>query len=253
MFKPFGRRVFAGWVVALALTGCAPDEEAALASGKEEGGLAKTEQGVSVITGYDLAVRTGTYTLRGYIMPQWTAPSSHSPTDWLGLYTAGTATADSAYLNFQHVANKGRTTAFATAIRLPATLSTTASYEVRYETDNAFNQAARSSSFRVKATPTLACASASFTASDTVPTAHFVNVGKSSGPVTFNYDMYGAKDRLQVWTDDDRLLVDTGCVATYNTININNTYPNNRLLVVSLPACDIADPTGSYEWNVVCP
>jgi hypothetical protein len=255
MFKHSRRHVFASLAVALALTGCAPEPEmeAPVPAVKEEGGIGKTEQGVSVIPGYDVELWTGTYTQRGYIMPRWTAPSNHSQTDWLGLYKAGAATPNDAYLNFQHVANKGRTTQFGSAIRVPATLPTTDSYEVRYQTDNTFNLAARSTSFRVKATPTLACASATFSGDD-LPTAHFVNLGKSSGQVAFSFNMYSVKDRLQVWTDDDRLLFDSGCVAVSRNVTLNDTYPNNRLLVLSLPSCDITSYGGTgYDWTMGCP
>jgi hypothetical protein len=253
MFKPSVRHVFAGLAAALALTGCAPESEMTpLPEVREEGRLGEREQGISEVVGYDIEAQDGTYTQRGYIMPRWIATSNHNPTDWIGLFQVGAA--NDAYWNFEHVANKGRTKGKASRIRIPANMPTTNNYEVRYMAGNNFDSAiARSYSFKVKATPTVNCSSTSQITGGLVPTAHFINLGKSSGAFSVGFDALDAMDRFQVWTDDDRLLYDSGCISGYRTPVIDSNYPNNRVLVLTLPLCEVDGISTGWTLNVECP
>jgi len=250
MFESKGRHVFAGLAVAMAITGCTPDERSAGAR-LEEGPPAQYEQSISVITGYDINVRAGTYTREGYILPRWIGPSTKGNTDWIGLYKVGTP--DDAPLSLQYV-GKG-TRALANQIRIPASLSTADRYEVRYLRRNIHEVAARSSAFSIKATPTLACASAYFANSELVPSAHYVSLGQTSGKVTFSFNHYGGiKDRVVVWSDD-AIVYDSGCTATSATVTLNYTNPNSRLLVTAYPTCDVVDNDAwsDLDWSMSCP
>ncbi|HYO66588.1 MAG TPA: hypothetical protein VEU33_10935 [Archangium sp.] len=254
MFKSKGSHVFASLAAALAITGCAPGEQLEGAAGTEEGPTASSEQSVSVITGYDLYLRAGTYTRGGYILPQWSGPSTKGNIDWIGLYKVGAP--DNAYLNLQYVGKGLKGTG--TQIRVPDSLSTADRYEVRYLRSNTFEVAARSSAFAIKATPTLACASASIAnAPWELPAAHYVSLGKTSGKVSFYYHHGTAgetRDRTQVWSDNE-LLFDTGCTNGTNTVTLNYTNANSRLLVTTQPGCDgsTGDYWSTHDWSLSCP
>ncbi len=70
-------------------------------------------------------------------------------------------------------------------------------------------------------------------------------MGKSSGPVSFAFNTGAIRDRFQVWTDDDQLLYDSGCVSAGLTRTIDSNYPNNRVLVLTLTSTMVAARAGT--------
>jgi hypothetical protein len=244
MLKAQRRHLFAGVAIALAAVGCAPEEQ------EEVGALRprRLAQSISVISGYDVSVEQAQYTLRGYIMPRWNAPSSHSPIDWVGIYKVGAS--ETGHENWQYVGRKGSTSGIANQIRIPAQLSTSSQYEVRYQLRGVANKAAYAGTFTLIPTPSISCGSSE--PGTEVPEAHWVNLGKSSGTVSFNFDAGTTEDRIQVWSDDT-LLYDSGCVSGARATNIPYTNGSNRLLVTSLPMCDLNDGSSDYTWSMGCP
>ncbi|HYO70693.1 MAG TPA: hypothetical protein VEU33_31900 [Archangium sp.] len=246
MFKLQGIRVFSSMLLAAALTGCGPIDEAPSAPLSEDGQIAEITESVSIVSGYDLRLPgTGPYTLTGYVMPRWTAPSTHNQFDYITLAQEGSAVG--AYIAWQYVGGAGATFGVGDQIVLPATLNTGVKYEMRYFLSNG-TLAAKTPSFNVQAIPALACGT-NFSGTD-VPSVHRINVGKPSGTVSFYHEAYSIKDRFLVYSGNS-LLFDSGCNSGGQTIPITYSNANSVLRVVVMSTCEGDSGTG-FDFNVGC-
>ncbi|HYO72189.1 MAG TPA: hypothetical protein VEU33_39560 [Archangium sp.] len=279
MFNSSGRRACAGLAVALALTGCGPEGAEELTSSAEQSPvLGQHEQDVSVVNGYDVTLRSGTYTQGGYLLPQWNAPTSRSQADWIGLFNLSDAANAQDFLGFQYVPLNTSTSGLGDLIRIPKDLATDGTYQVRllasnhtstqlaYTSNSASTQPA--TGFRVQATPTRNCSATSrVEINSAIPTAHLVNLGtnKTTGSLTFTFHPYGTSDRIQVWSTDDKLFYDSGCISNTNddaapiTVTITGTaskpFTGSQLMVLTLPMCNINQQNRGtvLDWTMGCP
>jgi hypothetical protein len=251
MSMKIGRRMFRGVVLAsLALAGCGVEGEQEMVpeAVEQQGVTGEVEQGVSVIAGYDISLRSSaTHTLTGFVMPRWTAPAGHSAYDWLALARVGSPVTE--YISWVYV---GSTDTYGLLpVYLPNSLDTTQQYEVRYF-KNDDTLAARTPAFNVQALPVVACPRSE--GGGELPEAHAVTLGKTSGSVTFSYTGNGGEypDRFLVYQGGS-VLFDSGCTdgSGSTTIAYNNTL--GRLRVVVQPSCAYAGPVGTgWSWNMSC-
>jgi hypothetical protein len=247
MLKHQGRRVFAGLVISAALVGCGPMEESAMPELSEEGQVSAVEQGISIISGYDISLMgTGTYTNTGYVLPRWSAPSNHSVKDWIALAAVGSP--NSSFVAWQYVDAAGAIKGIGDKFVIPAGTDTSVQYEVRYFLNDSDTLAARSAPFSVQKVPTLQCGT-SFPGAN-VPTAHVVPVGKTAGTVSFKYGAETVKDRYLVYSGAT-LLFDSGCVSGTYTIPLTFSNTSGQLRVLTQPNCTGTNSTG-WSFTLGC-
>jgi hypothetical protein len=244
-------QLFGGLVVAMALSACGPSE--VMPEPVVEGATAKVEQGISYISGYDVSVVAGTYTNQGYVMPRWNAPSNHATKDWIALAQVGSA--PTSFVAWQYVNSPGLTKGVGDQLIIPTATPTNVQYEIRYFINDSPTLAAKSSPFNLKTIPSLACGSSTgYFSGDLLPTAHWVNLGATSGTVSFYFNTNSLADRVLVSTGNT-VIYDSGCNVTSGWVNIPYNNANSRLRVQTLPDCgDARDPEGSYwDWSMSCP
>lgn len=101
----------------------------------------------SIVVGqaYTLTGPSGTVSPGTDVNGDWTAPSYHSATDWIGLYAAGAPA--TSFLSYAYVGAPGVTSG-TTAVSIPANTSP-GTYELRYLTNNSYTVVATSASFLV--------------------------------------------------------------------------------------------------------
>ncbi|HYO71290.1 MAG TPA: hypothetical protein VEU33_34945 [Archangium sp.] len=247
MFKHQGLHVFGGLLLAAALTGCGSVDEAALPQVSEDGQVAELGQSISLISGYDLRMpAAGPYTITGFLMPRWTAPTNHSPYDYITLAQEGWP--NSQYVDLETVGAGGVGAGVAGGITAPAGIDLNARYEMRYFLNTGV-LAAKTATFSVKQIPSLACG-ASFSGGD-LPTVHNINVGKTAGTASFYHDAISVKDRFVVYSSSTgQLLFDSGCISGGQTIPLTFTSADSTLRVAVASTCEGNAGTGfSFRLN----
>lgn len=103
---------------------------------------------------YGLILSGTTYAPGEPITVQWSAPSNHFTTDWVGLYKTGTS--NTSYLTYKYVPAGSSGSLSFTA---PAEAGT---YEFRYLLNNGYTHVASSSSFTVDSSSELSCSTYNF-------------------------------------------------------------------------------------------
>jgi len=247
MLKLHGRSVFGGLVIAAALVGCGPVEEPAVAELSEDGQLSEVQQGVTIISGYNINLpATGTYTRTGYVLPRWIAPSSHSTKDWIAMAPVGSP--NSTFVAWQYVDSAGLTKGVGDKFTIPVSADTSVQYEIRYFLNDTDTLAAKSAPFSVQAMPNIQCGT-SISGGD-LPTVHLFNVNSTSGTVSFRYDAQSVKDRFLVYSGGT-MLFDSGCVSGTYTIPLTFSAANSQVRVVTIPSC-LGDSGTGWSFNVGC-
>jgi hypothetical protein len=247
MFKHQGRRVFGGLVIAAALVGCGPIEGSAVGELSEDGQLSEVQQGVTIISGYNINLPAGgPYTRTGYVLPRWTAPSNHSTKDWIAMAPVGSPT--SSYVAWQYVNSAGLTSGVGEGFTIPGNVDTSVQYEIRYFLNDTATLAAKSAAFSVQTIPTVQCG-AGVSGGD-LPTVNLVGVNKTAGTVSLNYDAQSVKDRFLVYSGGT-LLFDSGCTSGVYTVPLTFSSPASQVRVVTIPSC-LGDSGTGWSFSVGC-
>jgi len=255
MFKHQARRVFGSMILAVAFVGCGPMEESAMPEGEvaAEGEVVELGQSISLVSGYDIVLPTNnatlTFTNQGYVVPRWTAPSSHSTTDWVAVAVVGSPL--TSFVSWQYVGAAGATKGIADQVIIPVGSDTSVQYEVRYFLNDTYTLAARSAPFNTQKIPIVACGT-TISGAD-VPSAHYVTVG-NTGTVNFASNAFGVGERFLVFSGGV-LLYDSGCVVGPRPtvpVTFNNTNGYLRVAVQTACAGGINTST-AFNWSVSCP
>jgi hypothetical protein len=248
MLMKNGRRVFSGLIAALALTGCGGTEEELFSGARPEGEPVQVvEQGTSVISGYDIALRsTAAHTATGFVMPRWTAPSTHSTNDYIALAKVGSANTE--FVAWSYVGSAGATNGVL-ALAIPAGVDTSAQYEVRYFLNDTTTLGAKTAAFSIQPLPIQNCAWSE--SGGELPEAQGVSVGKTSGTVSFSFDHGTVHDRTIVYQGTS-VLFDSGCVTGGRTVSLNFSTTSGRLRVALQPSCTYSSSGTGWSWNMGC-
>ena len=241
----------AALTLALALTACGQGTESQqpLETHANPANLATKSNGLTIVSGYNLAIVAGTYTVAGLVLPRWSAPAGHSAQDYLTVAQVGSD--PSSYIDWQYVNNSGVTSGIAQLLSIPVGTDTTVQYEVRYFLADR-TLAAVSSAFSVKPTPIIDCGTS--ISGGTLPTAHSVNLYMTSGTLVVNWDMNSVPDGIRVYQNwpANRLFA-SGPVA-YGGSSGPLAFSSNtsRVLVQMSPDPSNQDTSG-WTWNIPCP
>lgn len=98
------------------------------------------------LSGYALTVSPVVQAPDGTVTVQWTAPSSHSTQDWIGIFSADMPSAGNTVVSYKYVPSGG---SGLLTFKAPNTLLTT-NYQFRYFLNNTFTQGAASNPLTVK-------------------------------------------------------------------------------------------------------
>jgi len=252
------RRLILSAFLALALTACGgaledqgmpPQPEVA----PQPESLSQTKQGITYISGYSVYIDPGVYTVAGLIMPRWQVPlNSGSPeNDYVTFARVGSPVSE--FLSYQYI-GLNQLYGAADQITIPTTTDTNILYEVRYfRSDGAL--AAVSEAFSVKAAPRIACGT-TITNGNRVPTAHIVDLYKTSGYVAISWNMFNDQfDGVRIIQGTGTLLYDSGQRSgpgASSPVYFQNAL--GRVLVRTVPDLRWSGGFGdTMSWTLPCP